>query len=217
MSKATNILSKIRLAFADVKVIMTNIPKFIGDIKKDQEKKILKQRLHQMTDAVCETYGDLALSIAKNLDINLIQNIVEDVILLAAKYEEPLKNQGKLLATELQKVVEKQNEKQGKILNAFTKVIMRIAKRNNWNSVTDNMPSELARKADYDERVAERQKKYDDARKAEKEKRENIHRTVRSFYTEKLYRMERAIPESEFNKAKYEAHLSAMVDKMMDY
>lgn len=215
MSKATNILSKIRLAFADIKVIMSNIPKFIGDIKKDQEKKILKQRLHQMTDAVCETYGDLALSIAKNLDINLIQNIIEDVILLAAKYEEPLKNQSKLLATELQNVIEKQNEKQGKIANAFVKVLTRVAKRNNWDSVTDNMPSEIARKASYEERKAERQKQFDDARKAENEKRNRIHKTVRSFYTEKLYRMERAMPESEFNKARYEAHLSEMVDKMM--
>lgn len=207
------LINKIRSAFADFQYMFSKIPEVIHTLRKAPEKKILRAKLHQMTDVVVDTYGGLALSIAKNVDFKLFEGIVTDVALLIAKYQEPLKEQGKILAKEIQTVAMDSSIKQAKVSDALGKIIAKIAKREGWDKW--ETPSTAASKAELEARKKQHKAKYEEALKAEKEKREDHTRHIKSFYTEKLYRMERAMPESEFNQAKYDAHIASLVDQVI--
>jgi hypothetical protein len=193
--------------------MFSKIPEVIHTLRKAPEKKILRAKVHQLVDVVVDSYGDLAVSIAKNVDFKLLENIITDAALLVAKYHEPLKAQGKILATELNNVMISSSSKQDKVSDAIGKVIARIAKREGWDKW--EVPSAAASKEEFEARKAQHKAKYEEAMKAEKEKREEYTRHIKSFYTEKLYRMERAMPESEFNKAKYEDHVATLVDQII--
>jgi hypothetical protein len=207
------LINKIRSAFADIQYMFSKIPEVLHTLRKAPEKKILRAKLHQMTDVVVDTYGDLALSIAKNVDFKLFEGIVTDVALLVAKYQEPLKEQGKILAREFQTVAMDSSVKQAKVSDALGKIIARIAKREGWDKW--EVPSTAASRAEFEERKKQHKARYEEARRAEKEKREEYTKHIKSFYTEKMYRMERAMPESEFDKAKYDAHVATLVDQII--
>lgn len=209
----SHILNKIRLAFADVRFMFSKVPEVVRTLRKAPEKKILRAKLHQMTDVVVDTYGDLALAIAEKVDFKLLENIITDAALLVAKYQEPLKEQGKSLGLAFQETIKNSSAKQTKVGDALSKIIERIAKREGWNKW--ETPSQTAWKAEHEARCEKYREQEKAEKKAEAEKRARLHKTVRSCYTEKVYRMERAMPESEFNQAKYEAHVCEIVDNMM--
>lgn len=90
MSKFDNLFTTIRNGFADAKFIFTNIPKIINGVKSSAKKEMLKVHFHNICDKAVEAYGDVALAYVEKVDINVLQNIAEDLILLTAKYKDPL-------------------------------------------------------------------------------------------------------------------------------
>jgi hypothetical protein len=209
MNRITTVLQKIRLGFADAKYMFAKIPEIVHAIKHDQEKKLLKARLHQMTDVIAETYGDIVLSISKNVDIQLFQNITEDLIMLVAKYQEPLKAQARLIAEDLQEVMENSQAKQNKVGEAFGRILKRIGSRNGWEAW--DLPSDKARhernEAERKERAAEREKELKEEQREQEILERKIDRTLRTIYTYSEFHVRH--PEKSYSD--YEADIKEKV------
>jgi len=141
-----NILKQIRIGFADAKAMITNIPKFFTDMKKDAESKVLHAKFHQMVDVIINTYGDTIVAVCKSIDLNVLQSITEDIALLAGKYQEPLEKQARAIGEALEPVMDKYVKQTERFSSNIHNIIQRMSKRNGWEKI--NLPSDELAKAE---------------------------------------------------------------------
>lgn len=201
-----NVLQKIRIGFADVKAIFTQIPGIIADIKRDKETSILKKRVHQVCDSFLETYADTLVVIAKKVDLNLLQHIVEDLTLLAGKYQEPVEKMVDNLEEAMEPVLEKYKSTIEKSGTSMNNIMERISKRHKWKKEL-KLPSEVQARADN---LAKTAKILAD-NKVRRERLDRIKTKLRTFRTEESYQRRH---ENDFAYPSYEDFITTEAESI---
>ena len=125
-------IKSFRRAVTNIKSILVGIPIAINEIKTHTEREILKAKAHQYLDKTIEIYGDTLVSIAKNVDVDVFASLAFDILALAEKWKEPIKEQSNNLKQAIKPILVKMEESHT-IMEETIEIFNKIAKENKWN------------------------------------------------------------------------------------